>query len=210
MKAPAGSPAGAKILLEVLDGGFKHTDVVLTGDVLVQSLADTLTVTHLAEDTAVGGGDAFEGTQRTVGVEVDVGSCLAAQIYVLGGDLAVCCQLGNQLGGSQELAFAVGDGDIDNVAHIHQAQPGALHGGDAGMNDAALVAADVVEGQGGAGLIGIDDLAVGNQTQLDQCLETVADTAHQTVTVVQQIGYCFLDRRITEERRDEPPVKTPL
>ena len=153
MKAPAGSPAGAKILLEVLNSSLEHTDIVLAGDILVQSLADTLAVTHLTEDTTIGRGDAFNGAQGTVGVEVDVGSCLAAQIYVLGGDLAVCCQLGNQLGGSQELAFAVGNGHVHDIAHIHQAQPGTLGGGDAGVHNAALVAADVVEGQGGAGFI---------------------------------------------------------
>ena len=71
------------------------------------------------------------------------------------------------------------------------------------MDDAALVAVDVVEGQGGAVLIGVDDLAVGHQTQLDQRLEAVADTQHQTVAVVQMGGDLFLDLGVAEEGGDE-------
>ena len=68
------------------------------------------------------------------------------------------------------------------VAHGALAQPGAAGGGDAGAHQHALVAADGVEGQGGAGLVGVDDLTVGDKTQLDERLEAVADAAHQAIT----------------------------
>ena len=71
------------------------------------------------------------------------------------------------------------------------------------MYHTALVTGDVIKGQCGAILIGVNDLAIRNKSQFNKCLETITDTAHQTVAVVQQIGYCFLDRRITEECRDE-------
>ena len=65
-------PAAARRLFEVLHSGLEHPDVVLAGNVLVQTLCNTLAVTHLTEDTTVGRGDAFDGTQRTVGVEAEV------------------------------------------------------------------------------------------------------------------------------------------
>ena len=50
------------------------------------------------------------------------------------------------------------------------------------------MAADCVVCECGAVFIGVDDLAVGHQTQLDQRLEAVADTQHQTVPIIQQAG----------------------
>ena len=92
-------------LSEVFDRRFKHADVVLAGDVLVQAGADALAVAHFAEDPAVGGRDALDGVQRAVGVEVDVGGGVALQINVLGGDLAVGRQPANQRFRGQELAL---------------------------------------------------------------------------------------------------------
>ena len=111
-------------LSEVFDRRFKHADVVLAGDVLVQAGADALAVTHFAEDPAVGGGDALDGVQRAVGVEVDVGGGIAVQINVLSGDLAIGRQLANQFLGGQELALAVGNGNIVHVAHVGQRSGG--------------------------------------------------------------------------------------
>ena len=115
-------------LLEILNSSLEHTDIVLTGNVAVQVLTDTLTVAHLAEDTAVGAGDALNGEQGAVGVEGGIHGGLAIQIHVLGGDLTILGQLQCQCFGGEEAAFAVGDGNVDDVAHIHQAQPGALVG----------------------------------------------------------------------------------
>ena len=190
-------------LSKVFDRRFKHADVVLAGDVLVQAGTDALAVTHFAEDPAVGGGDALDGVQRAVGVEVNVSGGVALQVNVLGGDLAVGRQLTDQLFGCKELALAVGNGDIVHVAHVGQRQPGGLVGGDPGADDTALVAGDVVEGQGGAGLVGVDDLAVGNQTQLDQRLEAVADAAYQAVPLLQKGGDALLDGGVAEERGDK-------
>ncbi|MBQ5902782.1 MAG: V-type ATP synthase subunit A, partial [Alistipes sp.] len=173
------------------------------GNILVAACADTLAVAHLTDDTAVGRGDAFDGVQGAVGVECSVHGGVAVQVNVLGSDLTTRSQLLDQSIGSQELAFAVGDGDIDDVANVHQAQPGRLGGSNPGLNDTALVACDGVEGQGGAVCIGVDDLAVGYQAQLDQCLEAVADTAHQTVAVVQQLFNLLLDSGVAEESSDE-------
>ena len=86
-----------RLLIKILHRSLKHTDVVFTGDITVQALADTLAVAHLAEDPAVRRGDALDGIQRAVGIEVDIGSSVAFQIHILGSDLAVGCQLADQL-----------------------------------------------------------------------------------------------------------------
>ena len=56
-------------LSEIPDRGFEHPVVVVAGHVLVEAVADALAVAHLAEDAAVGGGDALDGVQGAVGVE---------------------------------------------------------------------------------------------------------------------------------------------
>ena len=48
VKSPTLSSRGFVALFEVLNSSFEHTDVVFAGDVLVQAIADTLAVTHLA------------------------------------------------------------------------------------------------------------------------------------------------------------------
>ena len=63
--------------------------------------------------------------------------------------------------------------------------------------------ADGIKGQRGAGVIGVDDLAVGHQSQLDQGLETVADAAHQAIPLFQQLHDLLLNGRIPEESGDE-------
>ena len=45
------------ILLEILHSSLEQLDVVFAGDIFVQAVADTLAVTHLAQDSAVGRGD---------------------------------------------------------------------------------------------------------------------------------------------------------
>ena len=52
-------------LFKILHSSLEHADIIFTGNVPVQILADTLAVTHLAEDTTVGRGDALDGEQGT-------------------------------------------------------------------------------------------------------------------------------------------------
>jgi len=42
------------LFIKILNCCLEHTDVILTGNVLVKSVADTLTVSHLTEYSAVG------------------------------------------------------------------------------------------------------------------------------------------------------------
>ena len=55
------------------------------------------------------------------------------------------------------------------------------------------MAVNGVEGQSRGIRLLSGDLTVGNQSQLDQRLETVADTQCQSVSLIQKLCYCFLD-----------------
>ena len=149
---------------------------------------------HLAQNPAVGRGDALNGPDGAVGVDIHIHGGGTAQVHILRGDLSVFQELLQQSIGAEEAALAVGDGDIDHVAHLPSGQPGGAVGGDAGTDNAGLVPADDVEAQGGAGVVGVNDLAVGDQTQLDEGLEAVADTQHQAVPVFQQLHGGLGDR----------------
>ena len=78
-------------LLKVVYAAFK--DFLVFGEryVLIQIFALALAVTHLAENSAVGRGNALDSEQRTVGVEGGVHGGIALQVNVLGGDLTVLC-----------------------------------------------------------------------------------------------------------------------
>ena len=65
------------------------------------------------------------------------------------------------------------------------------------------MATDGVERQRGRIGRGVDDVAVGHQTELDQGLEAVADAQHQAVAGLEQVADCLGDLGSAEERRDE-------
>ena len=65
------------------------------------------------------------------------------------------------------------------------------------------MAANGIEGQGRAVFICVDDLSIGDQTQLDEGLKSVADAADQTVAPLQQLGDSLADLCVAEEGGDE-------
>ena len=71
------------------------------------------------------------------------------------------------------------------VAHLALEHPGGLDRGHPCGDVPALVAPNEVEGQGGTVFVHRPDLAVGDQAQLYQRLEAVADAQHQPVPVLQ-------------------------
>ena len=63
--------------------------------------------------------------------------------------------------------------------------------------------ADPVVSQRRAVFRAVRDLSVRNEPQLYQCLETVADTKHQAVSLFEQFSDRILYSRISENRSDE-------
>ena len=60
------------------------------------------------------------------------------------------------------------------------------------------MASDSVEGQSRGILRLSENLTVRNESQFDQCLESVADTERQSISFIQQFFYCFFDLCILE------------
>ena len=60
------------------------------------------------------------------------------------------------------------------------------------------MASDGVEGQSRGILRLSENLTVRNESQFDQCLESVADTKGKSVSLIQQFGNSFFDLRILE------------
>ena len=59
-------------LREVSDRRFEHLQIIIARHVAIQTGTDSLRVAHLAEDTAVRRGNAFDGEKGIVGIEVYV------------------------------------------------------------------------------------------------------------------------------------------
>ena len=159
---------------------------------------------HLAEDTAVRRGDTLDGAHGAVRVPRDIHGRITVQIGVLERYLTVLNQVVNDVLRRYEATLTVRERDGMQVTDVAGGQPRALHRGYASGGVAALVAADEVEGQRRvvAGHL-VTDFAVGNQTQLNERLEAVADAEHQAVALVQQLVNAVLDACITQEGRNE-------
>jgi hypothetical protein len=56
---------------EVIHAALEEGLVLVAGDVLGDVRAGALGVAHLAEDAAARAGDAFDGFERSVGIELD-------------------------------------------------------------------------------------------------------------------------------------------
>jgi hypothetical protein len=69
--------------------------VLVAGDVLGDVRAGALAVAHLAEDTSARAGDAFDGLERSVGIELDAARGRAGGVAILEGDLAVLDEVGD-------------------------------------------------------------------------------------------------------------------
>ena len=69
--------------------------MLVAGDVLGDVRTGALGVAHLAEDTSAGTGDAFDGFERSVGIELDTVRGRAGGIAILEGDLAVLDEVGD-------------------------------------------------------------------------------------------------------------------
>ncbi len=83
--------------------------------VLVQTVAATLDVAHLAEHAAVGAGNALDAGDGAVGVHVEVHGGHARHIDVLRGDLAAGTELIQDLVAGHETALAMGDGVMPSM-----------------------------------------------------------------------------------------------
>ena len=93
--------------------------MLVAGDVLGDVGAGALRVAHLAEDAATRAGDAFDGFERSVRIELDAVRGCAGSITILKGDLAVLNEVGDDRRGRGEATFAVRERDGVHLADVH-------------------------------------------------------------------------------------------
>ena len=190
--------ANRNILLEVTNTALEDLLILLARYVEVQVGALSFTVTHFAEDTAVRAGDALDTAHGAVRVPCDIAADLAAGRGVLGRDLSVfdehakCCIV------RDEAALAVRYRDRMYVTRIDAGKPRGFRIGYACVDHTGNVAADRVEGQGRVVILKLGDLAVSDETELDECLEAVADTEDKAVAGIEQVGDRLSDLRVAE------------
>ena len=182
MQSSGGKPAS--LLPKVAHAGLKELLILVAGYVAVAAVAPPLRVAHLAQYPPVGGGDALDGAGRAVGIPVDVGGGVALQVDILEGDLAVFSQPPHGFGVGHKPALAVGHGYGVYVAGIAEGQPGRLDRGNPRVDHPGDMASQGVVGQRRVVGLNIPNLPVGDQPQLDEGLEAVANTQHQAVPVV--------------------------
>ena len=155
----------------------EHADVVVSGDIAVKQVSDTLCMAHLSEYAAVRRGDALYGADGSVGIIADIHGGISLQVCVLGGDLSVFRKLTDQLLGGQETALSMGDGNVIYLTRLCVDEPGGLVGGDPGADDLGLVSGN-----------GIDAIQLGagtnNQTKTLQVYsDNIYDAASHTLNV---------------------------
>ena len=160
-------------------------------------------MTHLAQNATIGAGDAFDCQNGTVGVNRKVHRRVTHLINILRCNLACRSKLSNRFRACHETALAVADGNRVDIAHIAARKPRRKARSNARANQAALMATDGVKRKRGSLGRCRNDIAIGNQAQLDKSLEAIANTQHQTIALLKQLTYRFGNGGRTEECRDE-------
>ena len=173
------------------------------GDVFCDVGAGAFGVAHLAEDSAAGGGDAFDGAERAVRVVGDIHGGRAGFVAVLGGDLASGGEFCDDFGAGVEATFAVGERDGVDVADFVVRKPWRQRAGHAGVRVTRDVAADFVVDEGRRVGAGLTDLAVGDEAGFDECLEAVADAEDEAVTFFEQVHDGIRHARAADDGGDE-------
>ena len=81
------------LLLKVLHATLKDLHILLAVNVHGYSLTAALGMCHLAQDSSIRAGDAFNGHIRAVRVSELIHGRVAVLVHILGRNLAICCQL---------------------------------------------------------------------------------------------------------------------
>jgi len=192
-----------KLLTEIFNSGAEKTHIVFAGYVAVQVLCPSLGMAHLAEHASVRRRDALYCADRAVRVVLNVIRRVSGEVNILGRDLSVIRKLLDKSIGTDKAAFAVRDRNGIYVSDVCVHEPRGLVGRNARSDELGLVSAYYVEGQRRAVFIGVYYLTERNKSELYKSLETVADAAHKSVAVAEQVIYAVLYNTVSEERSDE-------
>src|SRR5699024_7883564 len=96
-------------LFEIPYARLKEVLILVALDVDGDVAADSLAVTHLAEDSTVGAEYALDSVAGRIRVVADIHSRISVEVAVLRSYLTVCRELSNQLIARPEASLAVRD-----------------------------------------------------------------------------------------------------
>ena len=187
-----------KILSEIFNAGFKDLKILLPVYVHSHRPCAPLRVRHLTEHTAVRAGDTLDGTVGAVHVPFLIHRDIPRRITILGCNLTVCEQLIDLFLIRHKPSFTMGSRIRVHLAKFRLHKPRRLIGNHFRIDHLRDMTSDRIIGQCRRCLVLSGDPAVRNQAKLDKSLETVADTKHQSVALIQQPLHRFLHLRILE------------
>ena len=186
-------------LLEVCHTGLKDLHVLVAVNIDGYGIATSLCMTHLSEYTAIRTRDSFDGCIGAVYIPLFVlHTELAIRIHITGCHLSIGKELLQPLFVCHKAALTMRSGDRIGFTELSQSEPRRLVADHLRVNHLGNVTADGVEGQCRRILFLTTDLAIGNQSQLDQGLEAIADTKTQAISLILQLHDRFLDLGIAE------------
>ena len=89
----------------VVLGRLKQMQIVVARNVHIQLRTHTLRMAHLAQNTAIGRGNALNGPVGAVGVEMDIHGGFAGKVNILRSNLTIFNKLLDKLFGSYKSAL---------------------------------------------------------------------------------------------------------
>lgn len=95
----------------------------VAGNVLADDGATAFGVAHFPQNVTAGAGDALDGVDGAVGVKLWVHGGFATKVGVLRGNLTDFGEGADVLFGSVELSFAMGEGDVVEIADLTACEP---------------------------------------------------------------------------------------
>ena len=141
-------------------------------------------MSHLTKDTAIRACDTFDCHVGTVWIPVFVHGHIALIVYILGRYLAICDQAVEPCFVCYETSFTVGSRIAVYTTQFCFCQPWGLICHNLGVNHLGNMASNGIHSQCRGIELLCHDLTFRNQSQLDQRLEAVADTKHQTISLI--------------------------
>ncbi len=108
---------------EIFHGVFKHTYIIIAGNVFVKSETNTPRCGPFFRTLCRRERLFLNGAHRIVGIKVYVRRGVSVKVDILCGNLAVFLKLLYKLGLGNKSALAVGNGHAVNVAHLCRRKP---------------------------------------------------------------------------------------
>ena len=160
----------------VFYAAFEDFQILLAVNVDGYGIATAFGVGHLAQNTSVRAGNSFNGHVGAIGIPEFIHSRIALIIYILRGNLSVSKQSFQPLPICYKTSLTMRSRIAVYTAQLCLLQPRGLVGNNLGIYHLGNMAANGVHRQSRRICPLLYNLSFRNQSQFNQCLETVTDT----------------------------------